>query len=495
MTLIENIQNEILKQNLPNESLSYKEGVVTSFYDGVLVIKGLSSCSYLEEIETVSGKAIILEMDKFSCKAISLSDKSIPAGSKVRSYNQILSLELDPTLRGVVYDALGKIVLGNFSNLQEKIKLQIENEAPKLMDREPVSRPLNTGILSIDALANVGLGQRQLIIGDRQTGKTSIAIDTIINQKNKNITCIYVAIGQKQSTISRLFQTLKEKGALDYTVIFTAAANSSIAMQYLVPFSAVSLGQYLMEKGEDALIIYDDLTKHAVAWRQLSLLLKRPVGREAYPGDVFYLHSRLLERGGQLEEKVGGGSLTALPIIETQANDVTSYIATNVISITDGQIYLESTLFNQGIRPAISAGLSVSRVGGAAQSKAVKKNSGKLKLELSQYRELASFSQIGSGLDAKTKKVLDMGKLLTQILIQGNQSPLNVAQEVGRLRIVNLPKMFELKNKVSEILLKLDEAVINGIFGDISEQLNNGKWDDTYVEIVDNALVNFLNKI
>jgi F-type H+/Na+-transporting ATPase subunit alpha len=397
----------------------------------------------------------------------------------------------------VVYDALGKVILGNSdTNPGNKIKLAIESEAPKLMDREPVSRPLNTGILAIDSLANVGLGQRQLIIGDRQTGKTSIALDTIINQKGKGITCIYVAIGQKQSTISRIYQTLKEKNALDYTVIFTSPANSSIAMQYLVPFSAVSLGQYLMEKGEDALIIYDDLTKHAVAWRQLSLLLKRPVGREAYPGDVFYLHSRLLERGGQLEERVGGGSLTALPIIETQANDVTGYISTNVISITDGQIYLESTLFNQGIRPAISAGLSVSRVGGAAQSKAIKKNAGKIKLELSQYRELASFSQIGSGLDAKTKRVLDQGKLLTQVLIQANQSPLSTMQSVARLRIVNLSKMFDLKERVNEVILKLDEAVALGLFDEIEMEIEKGKWDDSYGKIIDDKLNEyFLNKL
>ena len=499
MSIIQTLKDEIIINNSDNKV--FTQGVVTSIGDGMLMISGLINASYLDIVEIVttdselqsSAKAVIFEINKDTCKAVLLSLKSVYAGQIVRLKGEKLNINIDPYKTGIIYNALGEIIVGsNIVEVNNLVSLKIEDEAPQMMNRKPVSRPMSTGILAIDCLANIGKGQRQLIIGDRQTGKTSIAIDTIINQKDSNTISIYCAIGQKQSNVALIYQQLKDKGVVDNTVMFSAGAHESIAMQYLVPFAAVTLGQYLMNQGKDVVIVYDDLSKHAVAWRQLSLLLKRPVGREAYPGDVFYLHSRLLERGGQLEDSVGGGSLSALPIVETQANDVTGYIPTNVISITDGQIYLEASLFNKGVRPAISPGLSVSRVGGAAQSSAIKKNAGKLKLELSQYRELASFSQIGSGLDAKTKATLDHGALLTQSLIQKNLNPLNYAQQVARLRVVNLPAIKKVdKNTLTSIFSDLDE---NFNFGEISKDINDGKWNEDLAKISDDMLNKFMIK-
>jgi F-type H+/Na+-transporting ATPase subunit alpha len=482
MQLLEELKSIAFK----DQPVSYQQGVVTKVSDQVLEITGLIKCQYLEVIniysDTVISPALVLELNTELVKAVLLNNDTISTGAKVISTNQLLKLKIDPDKRGVIYDALGNIELDvSNQSFGDKVELNIENEAPDLMNREPVTRPLQTGILTIDSLVNVGKGQRQLIIGDRQTGKTSIAIDAIINQKGQKVTCIYCAIGQKRTDIIKTVNILKKSLALDYTVIFNASADSSVALQYLTPFAAVTLGQHLMNQGDDVLIIYDDLSKHAVAWRQLSLLLKRPVGREAYPGDVFFLHSRLLERGGQLVESVGGGSLTALPIVETLANDVTGYIPTNVISITDGQIYLEPSLFNAGIRPAISAGLSVSRVGSAAQSKSIKKNAGKIKLELSQYRELAAFSQIGSGLDESTRS-----------LIQKNNSPLQPIQMIARLRLCNMNYFNKSNNEEIDIkFLKLDDYILTK-WNDSLESINQGKWDEELENHIDQVLKAFI---
>ena len=493
MKLLEELNNSLVDNN----KIEYQQGVVTKVSDSVLEITGISNCQYLEVVSIahngINSSAVVLELNKDYVKAILLDEEQVSAGAKVRSTNQLLKINIDPSKKGVIYDALGNIQLDILDQpSSELIELLLEDLSPELMDREPVTRPLQTGILAIDSLVNVGKGQRQLIIGDRQTGKTSIAIDTIINQKGKNVTCIYCAIGQKRSDIINTVTNLKKNNALEYTVIFNASADSSVALQYLTPFAAVTYGQYLMNQGQDVLVIYDDLSKHAVAWRQLSLLLKRPVGREAYPGDVFFLHSRLLERGGQLVEEVGGGSLTALPIVETLANDVTGYIPTNVISITDGQIYLEPSLFNAGIRPAISPGLSVSRVGSAAQSKSIKKNAGKIKLELSQYRELASFSQIGSGLDEATRKTLEHGNVLTRSLIQKNNSPLHAVQMIARLRLCNTNFFDKKKNDaIDKGLLLLDETIIS-ISNEQLTKINDGNWDDSLEVYIDSIISKFI---
>ena len=490
------ILNSLRAEQNSTTSHVYEEGVVSRYNDGVIEVTGLKNVKYYEVLEVLIDnsilEALVLEINETITKAVLLSALTVSAGSRVLSRSKKLSLIIDPQKRGVIYNALGSIELDLLDQQSVKsniISLDIENDAPALMSREPVTRPISTGILAIDALVNVGKGQRQLIIGDRQTGKTSIALDAIINQKGKDVICIYVAIGQKRSNVIGVVNSLKKNLSLDYSVIFNASGDESCAMQYLAPFAAATLGQYLMEQGKDVLVVYDDLSKHAIAWRQLSLLLKRPVGREAYPGDVFYLHSRLLERGGQLEDQYKGGSMTALPIIETLANDVTGYIPTNVISITDGQIYLESSMFNSGVRPAISAGLSVSRVGGAAQTKSIKKNSGKMKLDLSQYRELASFSQIGSGLDAGTKQTLDHGKVLTRALIQKNNNPLSLAQMIARLKLASSNALDKCSiEKIDRAFIDLDEY-IDRLIDPIIDSINDAKWSDDIdkhiIELVD----------
>jgi F-type H+-transporting ATPase subunit alpha len=352
----------------------------------------------------------------------------------VRRIKRLLSIPVGDSLVGRVVNPLGEPVDGKGPTKADKVR-PIEREAYGVMDRAPVKQPLHTGIKAIDAMIPIGRGQRELIIGDRGTGKTTIAIDAIINQKSDPVEtrpiCIYVAIGQKESKTAKLVAELEEKGAMEYTIVVTAPASSPAAFQFLAPFAGAAIGEHFMEAGKDALVIYDDLSKQAVAYRQMSLLLRRPPGREAYPGDVFYLHSRLLERAAKLNDKLGGGSLTALPIIETQDNDVSAYIPTNVISITDGQMFLESNLFNQGVRPAINVGISVSRVGSAAQTKAMKKVSGKIKLSLAQFRELEAFMQFSSDLDAETKKQIDDGKRMTEMLKQKNGEPLPFEQEAA----------------------------------------------------------------
>lgn len=422
----------------------YETGVVLSVGDGIARVHGLDHVQSGEWVEFVSKKtnkivkgiATNLEVDNVGI-VIAGSDRDITEGDTVRRTHKIVDVPVGMNLLGRVVNGLGEPIDGK-GPLLDVTMAPVERKAPGIIQRKSVHEPMMTGITAIDALVPIGRGQRELIIGDRQTGKTTIAIDTILNQKFFNdrldaknkMYCIYVAIGQKQSSVARIVKILEDHGALDYTIIVQASASDPAPLQYLAPYTACTMGEYFRDNGMHALIIYDDLSKHAVAYRQMSLLLRRPPGREAYPGDVFYLHSRLLERAAKMSDDQGAGSLTALPIVETQAGDVSAYIPTNIISITDGQIFLESELFYKGIRPAINVGLSVSRVGSAAQSKAMKKVAGSIKLELAQYREMAAFSQFASDLDASTRRLLDRGQRLTELLKQPNQAPKTLGEEV-----------------------------------------------------------------
>jgi len=421
--------------NALSDALPRDTGRVIEAGDGVFQVAGLPKTASQEllEVTTSSGTVLALasSLDEFSIGAIVLAGSSVVrVGDRVKSTGVTLSLPVSDELLGRVIDPLGRPLDGKGDFKEEGMKkYPLERNAPSVVARESVSVPLHTGIMAVDAMIPIGRGQRELIIGDRQTGKTAIALDTILNQKNesgKPVRCIYVAIGQKQSKIAETVELLREAGALEYTIVVSAPASAPASLQYLAPFAGCAIGEYFMDKGEDALVIFDDLSKHAVAYREISLLLRRPPGREAYPGDIFFLHSRLLERSARMSKEYGGGSLTALPIIETQLGDVSAYIPTNVISITDGQIYLESTLFHQGIRPAINVGLSVSRVGSAAQTKAIKKVAGKLRLELAQFRELAAFAQFASDLDAHTRAKIVRGKLLTEVLKQSDRAPISM---------------------------------------------------------------------
>ncbi|OUU80341.1 MAG: F0F1 ATP synthase subunit alpha [Gammaproteobacteria bacterium TMED78] len=424
-------------------------GTVIALTDGIARIHGLSDVQYGEMIEfpgDTFGLALNLEQD--SVGAVILGDyKGISEGDSVKTTGKILEVPVGDALLGRVVDSLGNPIDGK-GPINADISSPIEKVAPGVIDRKSVDQPVQTGLKSIDAMVPVGRGQRELIIGDRQTGKSAVAIDTIINQKGTGVKCIYVAIGQKNSTVSNVVKKLEEFGAMEHTIVVSASASESAAMQYIAPYSGCAMGEYFRDRGEDALIIYDDLTKQAWAYRQVSLLLRRPPGREAYPGDVFYLHSRLLERAARVSEdyvekftngEVKGktGSLTALPIIETQAGDVSAFVPTNVISITDGQIFLETDLFNSGIRPAINAGLSVSRVGGAAQTKIIKKLGGGVRLALAQFRELAAFAQFASDLDEATRKQLERGQRVTELMKQPQYSPLSVAEMAISLYAVN----------------------------------------------------------
>lgn len=412
-------------------------GVVTRVGDGIAWIYGLKQCGYGEVIEILndkgsSSRAFALNLNEDEIGAVLLDNESqVIAGSKAELTGKQLEVPVGPELIGRVVDPLGRPLDGLSSIKTSKTGL-IEKNAPGVMNRKSVNEPLATGIMAIDIMVPIGRGQRELIIGDRQTGKTAIAVDTMINQSKQNtgIINIYVAVGQKRAKVAALVERLKKEGVMDQTIVVATSSSDPASLLYLAPYSGTAMAEYFRDNKQHALIIYDDLSKHAVAYRQMSLLLKRPPGREAYPGDVFYLHSRLLERSAKLSEELGGGSLTALPIIETQAGDVSAYIPTNVISITDGQIYLETNLFYQGIRPAISVGLSVSRVGGAAQTKATKQVSGKLRLELAQFRELASFAQFSSDLDSDTKQRINRGRVLTEVLKQKQYSPLSVSEQV-----------------------------------------------------------------
>ena len=412
-------------------------GSVLSVGDGIAHVSGLSGCRNNELLRFEGNKfgiAFNLESDNVG---VILLDKTggIEQGSHVEGTGRVVSVPVGEGLLGRVVDPLGRSIDGK-EPIRAKRYRPVETEAPPIIERGAVNTPLQTGYIAVDSMVPIGRGQRELIIGDRQTGKTAIAVDTIINQKNTGVICIYVAIGQKASTIASVQKTLEENGAMEYTTIVAATASDTAPMQYIAPYAGCAMAEEFMYNGRDALIIYDDLSKHAVAYRAISLLLRRPPGREAYPGDVFYLHSRLLERAAKLSDRLGGGSMTALPIIETMAGDISAYIPTNVISITDGQIFLESELFNAGVRPAVNGGLSVSRVGGNAQTKAMRKVSGQLRLDLAQYRELAVFAQFGSDLDNATRDMLSQGEKLTELLKQGQYSPVPMAEQAVLLYVM-----------------------------------------------------------
>ncbi len=406
-------------------------GTVVTVGDGIVRIHGLEKCMLNELLEFENGvRCMAMNLEQDFVGAVMLGeDDDIKEGDTVKRTGTVVSVPVGDELLGRVVNALGQPIDGKGPVTSTETR-PIERIAPGIITREPVSVPLQTGIKAIDSMIPIGRGQRELIIGDRQTGKTAIAVDTIINQKKTGVICIYVAIGQKASTVANVVEQLKTEGAMDYTIVVSASASELAPLQYIAPYSGCAMGEYFMEQGKDVLVVYDDLSKHAVAYRALSLLLKRPPGREAYPGDVFYLHSRLLERAANLNTEYGGGSLTALPIIETQAGDVSAYIPTNVISITDGQIFLETELFHSGVRPAVNPGISVSRVGGNAQIKAMKKVAGTLKLDYSQFRELQAFSQFGSDLDKDTKERLAKGERIVEVLKQPQNSPVAVEDQV-----------------------------------------------------------------
>jgi len=406
-------------------------GTVIHVGDGVAKVYGLRNCVNSELIEFpngVFGMALNLEEDNVGCILFG-ANELVKEGDQVKRTGRVMSVPVGDAMLGRVVNPLGQPIDGK-GEIKSDSTQKIDIKAPGVLVRQPVKEPLQTGLKSIDSMVPIGRGQRELIIGDRQTGKTALAIDTIINQKNTDVNCIYVAIGQKLSTVAKVVSALEEAGAMEYTVVVTASASDPAPMQYIAPFAGCTIGEHFRDNGKHALIIYDDLSKHAVSWRQVALILRRPPGREAYPGDVFYLHSRLLERAAKLSEKLGGGSLTALPIIETQAGDISAYIPTNVISITDGQIYLESNLFYSGFRPAINAGLSVSRVGGNAQIKAMKQVAGQLRLDLAQYRELEAFAKFGSDLDKATQAQLRRGQTMMELLKQDQYSPLVVEEQI-----------------------------------------------------------------
>lgn len=459
-------------KNYESKLESSQTGTVILVGDGIARVSGLDMCMAGELVEFPNGSfgmAQNLEEDTVAVVILG-TDSGIKEGDTVKRTGKVVSVPVGEKMIGRVVNALGEPIDGK-GPITAAAYRPIEASAPGIIDREPVNQPLQTGIKAIDSMIPIGRGQRELIIGDRQTGKTTIATDTILNQKGKNVICIYVAIGQKRSTVAGIVESLTVGGAMDYTIVVSATASELAPMQYIAPYSGCTMGEYFMHQGKNVLVIYDDLSKHAVAYRAISLLIRRPPGREAYPGDVFYLHSRLLERAAHLSAKNGGGSLTALPIIETQAGDVSAYIPTNVISITDGQIFLETELFNAGVMPAVNPGISVSRVGGAAQIKAMKKVSGSLKLLYSQYRELQSFAQFASDLDADTKARLALGERIVAVLKQKNNAPVEVAHQVcilyavvfGYLETVSVEQIPEFEQQLQEYMDSHHEDVLAAI--------------------------------
>ncbi len=480
---------EIIKQledsikNFDHKTDTVESGSVVSVNDGIVKVSGLSGCMSSEMIKIGDSFGLALNLEEDSLGVVILGSYShIKEGDVALRTGKVLSVGVSDEILGRVVDPLITPLDGE-SKIKVKKEMEIDRVASGVMDRKSVDVPMQTGIKVIDCLVPVGRGQRELIIGDRQTGKTSLTIDTIVNQKGKGVICVYVAIGQKKSKVMRVVQELTKRGAMEYTTVVFAGASDSPSLLYLAPYSGVSIAEYFMEQGKDVLVVYDDLSKHANAYREISLLLRRPPGREAYPGDVFYLHSRLLERACRRNEESGGGSITALPIIETQGGDISAYIPTNVISITDGQIFLESSLFNKGVRPAINVGLSVSRVGGSAQVSAMKKNAGPMKLSLAQYRELESFSQFDSDVDPKTKQILDRGARTIEVLKQNLWSPLPVSLQVLSIFAVN-NGFFDSK-KLGEV--REYESKIHEFFkttsSDILEKIEKG-WNDELKESI-----------
>ncbi len=477
-------------KNYENKIQTSETGVVILVGDGIAKASGLEKCMAGELVEFPNGAygmAQNLEEDTVSIVILG-SDNGIKEGDTVKRTGKVVSVPVGEGLIGRVVNALGEPIDGK-GPISAAGYSPIEAPAPGIIDREPVSVPLQTGIKAIDSMIPIGRGQRELIIGDRQTGKTTIATDTILNQKGKDVICIYVAIGQKRSTIAQIVNSLTVGGAMDYTIVVSATASELAPMQYIAPYSGCTMGEYFMHQGKDVLVIYDDLSKHAVAYRAISLLIRRPPGREAYPGDVFYLHSRLLERAAHMSQEKGGGSLTALPIIETQAGDVSAYIPTNVISITDGQIFLESELFNSGVMPAVNPGISVSRVGGNAQIKAMKKVSGSLKLLYSQYRELQSFAQFGSDLDADTKARLALGQRIVEVLKQTNNAPVEVEHQVCILYAVTNGYLNDVETaKIAEFEIQLRELMSNRYEDVLQSIKTSGKLEESAEESLKAAL-------
>lgn len=493
------IKPEEISKIIRSEIENYKSsldisntGTVLEVGDGIARIYGLSDAMAGELLEFENGTiGMALNLEESNIGAVIFGKtQGIKEGSIVKGLGKVAEVPAGNELLGRVVDALGNPIDGKGSITADKY-MPIERQASGIIARKPVTQPMQTGIKAIDGMFPIGKGQRELIIGDRQTGKTAIAIDAIINQKNNDVLCIYVAIGQKRSTVAQIYKKLEEAGALEYTTIVAATASESAPLQYLAPYSGVAMGEYFMDQGKDVLIVYDDLSKHAVSYREMSLLLKRPPGREAYPGDVFYLHSRLLERAAKLSDKLGGGSITALPIVETQAGDISAYIPTNVISITDGQIFLETDLFNSGFRPAINAGVSVSRVGGAAQVKAMKQVASKVKLELAQYNELLAFTQFGSDLDKATRDQLNRGSKIMEVLKQPQYSPYRVEEQVISFYCVTNGYFDDVPN---EKLRTFEKDLIEAIRNDsniLSEILEKKSLDDNLKNELDEFTINY----
>ncbi len=488
--------SSIIKEQIENYEVKLKTedvGTVLNVGDGIAKIHGLEQAMAGELLEFDSGiygMALNLEEDSIGC--VLFGDEAlVDEGDTVHKTGRIVEVPVGEELLGRVVNSLGQAIDGKGPIDSDNYR-PVESDAPGIVERQPVEEPLQTGIKSIDSMIPVGRGQRELIIGDRQTGKTAIGIDTIINQKGKDVKCIYVAVGQKSSTVAQIVDKLESTGAMEYTTVVSASASDAAPLQYLAPYAGCAIGEYFMHDGEDVLVVYDDLSKHAVAYREMSLLLRRPPGREAYPGDVFYLHSRLLERAAKLSDDNGGGSLTALPIIETQAGDISAYIPTNVISITDGQIFLESELFHSGVRPAVNVGLSVSRVGGNAQIKAMKSIAGTLKIEMSQYRELEAFAQFGSDLDESTQQKLARGERIVEVLKQDETSPLEVEDQVIIIYTVTSGYLDDLAlddiKRFEAELLKYIESNYSEIREEIS---NKGKLSDELAENLEQAISEF----